>query len=184
MWSGGGGGVWGKECEIHYRGDNSDQGEPVGIEERGKGGIECRMKQNRVNLDSGAPTGNEERRKGESSVEWNGRSSIPVNECWQEIRSTYRRGGGPQGDIKRPTHVWLMSEVASGVRFITRDGQNVTWYSSWENITVAFIPLAYSESVQWIAAGASTKVCGVRGWISWGVVGWCPKLLAVIENWC
>jgi len=34
------------------------------------------------------------------------------------------------GGIRRPTDVGLLSAVASGVKFITGDGQNVPRYSS------------------------------------------------------
>jgi len=76
-----------------------------------------------------------------------------------------------------------MCAVASGVKFITEDGQNVPWYSSWENNTVTFFPLAYSDSAPWIAAAASAKVCGVRGWNYWDIVGRRPEPLAVKNNW-
>jgi len=73
--------------------------------------------------------------------------------------------------------------VASRVKLITGDGPTVPWYSSWENITVAFFPLGYSESAQWIAAAATAKVWGTRGWKYCDVDGWRPKLLAVKKNW-
>jgi len=56
-----------------------------------------------------------------------------------------------------------MGAVASGVKFISGNGQNVPCYLSCENITVAFFPLAYSDSAKWIAAATSAKVCGARG---------------------
>jgi len=60
--------------------------------------------------------------------------------------------------------MWSMSAVASGVMFITGDGQNVPQYSSCDNITAAFFPLAYSDSIHWLAAAASTHVYGMKGW--------------------
>jgi hypothetical protein len=39
---------------------------------------------------------------------------------------------------------------------ITVEWQNLPWYSSWDNITVTFIPVACSENAQWIAAAPST----------------------------
>jgi len=72
-----------------------------------------------------------------------------------------------------------MSAVASGATYIIVDEQNAPRYSSCEDITLAFFPLAYSDSAQSIAAATSTKVWRVRGWKYMDVIGWYPKLLAV-----
>jgi len=78
----------------------------------------------------------------------------------------------------------LMCAMSSAVmQCITVEGQNSPWYLSWENLTVTFFPVAYSDNAQWIAAAASAIICGVRGWKNWDVVGCCPKLWAVKNNW-
>jgi hypothetical protein len=88
------------------------------------------------------------------------------------------------GGSKLPTNVWLMSVVASGVKYIIGDGQNLPWYSSWGNITVAIVPLAYSGSGKWIVTTVSTTVCGVWGWTYCDVVGWHPMpLVAKKHSW-
>jgi len=115
----------------------------------------------------------------ELNVKWNRREWIWVEECQWGLRSAYLNGVAPQGGwggLKRPTNVRLMNAVAPGVKFITGDGQNAPWYSSWETIPVAFFPLAYSDSAQWVAACASAQVCRVRGWKYLDVVGWLPNL--------
>ena len=128
---------------------------------------------------------------------WNWGAQTGWNRVQDEIdehRSRRRRAEGNltalilaqlrhRGVIKLSARVRFMSEVASGVIFITGDGHNLVWYSPLDNITVAFVPLAYSESTKWIAAAASTKVCGVRGSNNRDVVGFRPKLLAVKKNW-
>ena len=91
-------------------------------------------------------------------------------------------GGG--GGYNTARHVYLMSAEASAViQSITVEGQNWPWYSSWENITVTFCPVAYTDSAEWIAAATRANICGVSGWTDCDVVGCHPKLLAVKKNW-
>ena len=85
------------------------------------------------------------------------------------------------GGVKQPTNVWFLSAMASRVKFITGEGQHVPWYSAWENITVACFPLAYSASVQWIAAAARSKDCRAKGWKYCDDVDWHPSGLVVKE---
>jgi len=105
------------------------------------------------------------------------------------LRSAYYRGRAPvggEGVWGSPTmcNLNLMSSMASAeMQSVTAQGQNLPRYSSSENITVTFFPVAYSDSAQWIAAATSANVCGVRGWKNCDVVGWCTKLLAVKKNW-
>jgi len=118
--------------------------------------------------DWGVPTGIEERRWG--------------------LRSAYSSGGAPLGEgvWSSPTmcNLNLMCAMASAVmQSITVEGQNLPQYSSWENISVTFFPVAYSDNTQWIAAATSANVCGVRGWKNCDVVGCRPELLAVKKNW-
>jgi len=41
--------------------------------------------------------------------------------------------------------------------------QNSPPYSSWEKISLLFFPVAYLDSVQWIAVATGADVYGVRG---------------------
>jgi len=164
------GGGCGKQCGVQYRSDNPDRSALVGNEElsslvveRGMEGIKCLMRQKSINQVWGAPT------------------EIEESQSW--VRSDYPSGLAPHGGIQQPTDVGLMSAVPSVVKRITGDGQNVPRYSSWQNISLAFSPLGYPESAQWIAAAASAKADGVGGWKCWDVVGWHPKPLEVKKNW-
>jgi len=119
----------------------------------------------------------------ELNVESNWRSSIEAEEHWRRLGSANRSGVAPKGGYQAAHECWLVTAAASVVMFITGNGQNVPWYSSWENNTAVVFPLAYSDSAQWLAAAASAKVCGTRGLKYWDVVGWHPKLLVVKRNW-
>lgn len=52
-----------------------------------------------------------------------------VEQCWQVLRSIYpckvAALGGGGGGMKQSTAVWLMNSVASEVKFITVDMENV-----------------------------------------------------------
>jgi len=92
--------------------------------------------------------------------------------------------GGGGGGLQHPHQVELMGAMPSAViQSITVEGQNIPWYSSWENITITFFPVAYSDSTQWIAGATSAIVCGESGWKNCDVAGCRPKPLGVKENW-
>jgi len=57
------------------------------------------------------------------------------------------------------------------------EGDNISWYLSCENITVALCPVAYSDHMKGMADATSIEVYTARGGKNWFVVGWCPKLL-------
>jgi len=151
-----GGGVDTK-CRIQHGSNKPDQVTLVGNEDSSMGGIDHRVKWKVVNVGRGAPT-----RGGERLCP----RSCSAGRC----------------HLAHKSH-WL-SAVASGENCILRDTQNVPRYPFWDNITVAFFAPVYSDGAQWMATAASVKVCRVRSWIYWGVVGWHPKRLAVKKVGC
>jgi len=185
------------ECGLQYRSDDPDWGVPVGMHEllyqaeectnggRAPGMILRSPTQERG--DEGVPIPAEKRRKRRNGLRKD------IDESESRLRSANRDWGVPiqaamccivrGGGLKWPNNEWLMSAVASGVKFIIGAALNVPWYSSWENLTVAFIPLAYSDRAQWIGAAASAIVCGTWCWTYWDVIGWRPRLLAVKNSW-
>jgi len=98
---------------------------------------------------------------------------------------SYRRGTSAGGGYQAvPLWVIVMSAMTSAViQVITMKGQNLHWYSSSENISVTFFPVAYSDSIQWISAATTASVYSVRGWMNCDVVVYCHNLLAVKETW-
>jgi len=117
---------------------------------------------------------------GSANSDWGALTGI--EERLFKRRSTIGEGGG---GMKQPTmwNWWVLQWLLQWYNLITMEGQNLPWYSSWENITITFFPVAYSDSVQWIAAATSANVCGERDWNNYNVFGCRPRLLAVKKNW-
>jgi len=162
----------GQECGMHYRSAGGNWTAPIVGWGAQKGGYRVR-------------NGTEEQWES-----WNWPLN-EIDEVQSRLRSSDKNWGAPIPLLmhRRGAELWtgrwcvIDCVYASRVKLITGDGPNIPWYSSWENIPMAFFPVEYSDSAQWIAAAACATVWGATGWKYCDVVGRCPKLLAIKRNW-
>jgi len=147
----------------------------------------------RSGLRGAYPTGRAPTDKAVQSTEWNIKARLQNEEHRQRMRSADGNWGAAiiaekhhwrgRGYEATPPYIIVMSAMASAViQSIIMGGQNLPQYLSWENITVPFFPVAFSDNPQSIDVATSASVYGVRHWKNCEVVSCHPKLLAVKKN--